>query len=69
MSKTVVDLISLWLPFLILIGVWIFFMNRMRGGSSWQNKCLEVMKAQTESQAAIARSLERIATALEQKQP
>ena len=24
--------ISLWLPFLVLIGVWIFFMNRMQGG-------------------------------------
>ncbi|MEY4982739.1 MAG: hypothetical protein RIR62_1005 [Pseudomonadota bacterium] len=26
------SLISLWLPFLVLIGVWIFFMNRMQGG-------------------------------------
>ncbi|PKP83935.1 MAG: cell division protein FtsH, partial [Alphaproteobacteria bacterium HGW-Alphaproteobacteria-2] len=24
--------VSLWLPFLILIGIWIFFMNRMQGG-------------------------------------
>ena len=24
--------LSLWLPFLILIGVWVFFMNRMQGG-------------------------------------
>jgi cell division protease FtsH len=24
--------LSLWLPFLLLIGVWIFFMNRMQGG-------------------------------------
>ncbi|MCP5087091.1 MAG: ATP-dependent metallopeptidase FtsH/Yme1/Tma family protein [Rhodobacteraceae bacterium] len=24
--------ISIWLPFLVLIGVWIFFMNRMQGG-------------------------------------
>ena len=24
--------ISLWLPFLVLIGIWIFFMNRMQGG-------------------------------------
>jgi cell division protease FtsH len=24
--------LSLWLPFLILIGIWIFFMNRMQGG-------------------------------------
>jgi len=26
------SLISVWLPFLVLIGVWIFFMNRMQGG-------------------------------------
>ena len=26
------SLISLWLPFLVLIGVWVFFMNRMQGG-------------------------------------
>ncbi len=26
------DLLSLWLPFIVLIGVWIFFMNRMQGG-------------------------------------
>ncbi|WP_299813692.1 ATP-dependent zinc metalloprotease FtsH [uncultured Jannaschia sp.] len=24
--------LSLWLPFLVLIGIWIFFMNRMQGG-------------------------------------
>ncbi|MCB1344833.1 MAG: ATP-dependent metallopeptidase FtsH/Yme1/Tma family protein, partial [Rhodobacteraceae bacterium] len=24
--------ISVWLPFLLLIGVWVFFMNRMQGG-------------------------------------
>ncbi len=26
------SMISLWLPFLVLIGVWVFFMNRMQGG-------------------------------------
>jgi cell division protease FtsH len=26
------SVISLWLPFLVLIGVWFFFMNRMQGG-------------------------------------
>lgn len=26
------SILSLWLPFLVLIGVWIFFMNRMQGG-------------------------------------
>jgi cell division protease FtsH len=26
------SMVSLWLPFLVLIGVWVFFMNRMQGG-------------------------------------
>ncbi len=26
------SILSLWLPFLLLIGIWIFFMNRMQGG-------------------------------------
>ncbi len=26
------SVLSLWMPFLILIGIWIFFMNRMQGG-------------------------------------
>ncbi|MGQ0567498.1 MAG: ATP-dependent zinc metalloprotease FtsH [Gemmobacter sp.] len=28
----ILSMISLWLPFLVLIGIWIFFMNRMQGG-------------------------------------
>jgi cell division protease FtsH len=27
------SLLSLWLPFIILIGIWLFFMNRMQGGA------------------------------------
>ncbi len=26
------SLLSVWLPFIVLIGVWVFFMNRMQGG-------------------------------------
>ena len=26
------SLLGVWLPFILLIGVWIFFMNRMQGG-------------------------------------
>jgi cell division protease FtsH len=26
------SVLSLWLPVLVLIGIWIFFMNRMQGG-------------------------------------
>jgi cell division protease FtsH len=28
----IMSLLSLWLPFIILIGIWLFFMNRMQGG-------------------------------------
>ncbi len=28
----IMSMIGVWLPFLLLIGVWIFFMNRMQGG-------------------------------------
>ncbi len=28
----IMSMVSLWLPFLVLIGIWIFFMNRMQGG-------------------------------------
>ncbi len=28
----ILSLISVWLPFIVLIGIWIFFMNRMQGG-------------------------------------
>ncbi|NQW13469.1 MAG: ATP-dependent metallopeptidase FtsH/Yme1/Tma family protein, partial [Rhodobacter sp.] len=28
----IMSLVGVWLPFLLLIGVWIFFMNRMQGG-------------------------------------
>ena len=31
-QSSFVATLSLWLPFLLLIGVWIFFMNRMQGG-------------------------------------
>ncbi len=31
-SSGLMSLIGVWLPFILLIGVWIFFMNRMQGG-------------------------------------
>ena len=31
-SSGLMSALSVWLPFLLLIGVWIFFMNRMQGG-------------------------------------
>ncbi len=31
-QSSIFSLLSVWLPFVVLIGVWIFFMNRMQGG-------------------------------------
>ena len=31
-QSSIFSMISIWLPFLVLIGIWIFFMNRMQGG-------------------------------------
>ena len=31
-QSSILSLLSVWLPFIVLIGVWIFFMNRMQGG-------------------------------------
>ena len=31
-SSGIMSLVSIWLPFIVLIGIWIFFMNRMQGG-------------------------------------
>ena len=31
-QSSVFSLLSVWLPFIVLIGVWVFFMNRMQGG-------------------------------------
>nr|WP_194308525.1 ATP-dependent zinc metalloprotease FtsH [Gemmobacter straminiformis] len=31
-QSSFVSMLGVWLPFLLLIGVWIFFMNRMQGG-------------------------------------
>ena len=31
-QSSIFSLLSVWLPFIVLIGVWVFFMNRMQGG-------------------------------------
>ena len=31
-ESSILSLLSVWLPFIVLIGVWVFFMNRMQGG-------------------------------------
>jgi ATP-dependent Zn protease len=67
MMQSILELLKLWSPFFILIGVWIFFMSRMSKGGGFQKKCLDQMTAQTESQREIARHLDRIATSLEKR--
>ena len=69
MSAAAIQVISQWLPFIILIVVWMLFMSRFRRASTFQKDCLAEMKAQTATQADIARNLERIAAALEQRKP
>ena len=69
MSETAISLINAWLPFILLLAVWVFFMVRIRGGTPIQKKLLDSNNAQLEVQRDIARNLDRIATALEQRQP
>jgi ATP-dependent Zn protease len=57
-SEGLLYLVVNWLPFIVLIGLMMFFMSRMRGGTTAQ-------KDQSEAQRQIARHLDRIATALE----
>jgi ATP-dependent Zn protease len=51
-----------WFPMLLIVGVWIYFVMRMRRGpfGKYQQECMNMMQRQAES-------LERIAAALEKK--
>lgn len=63
------QLFKIWAPIIVIIAVWFLFMRRLGVGGSFQKTVLEEMKVQTKEQAEIARHLDRIATALEQRQP
>jgi ATP-dependent Zn protease len=65
MSEAAVKAILSLMPFLFLIAVWIFFMNRMGANGGWK----KAMDEQAVIQRDIARQLDRIATALEQRKP
>ena len=56
------------LPIVLLIGVWIFFMKRMSKASPAVKTQLECMTAQLEETRRMNQTLERIATALEERQ-
>jgi ATP-dependent Zn protease len=59
------DIFINWFPMLLLIGVWIFFLTRMRrnGGytTQYQRDCMDLTRRQVEA-------LERIVKLLEAKQ-
>ena len=56
------------LPIVLLIGVWIFFMKRMSKAAPAVTTQLECMTAQLEETRRMNQTLERIATALEERQ-
>jgi hypothetical protein len=65
MHQSLVEIIIDMAPMLLLVGVWIFFIFRIRRGgfvSQHQKDCLELTRRQTEA-------LERIAKLLEAKAP
>jgi cell division protease FtsH len=49
--------LMLWLPFLLLIGVWIFFMNRMQGGGKGWCDGLWQVQGETADRKAWPRDL------------
>ena len=55
------------LPILLLIGVWIFFMARMRGPNSAAAKQLQYLADNLEESRQLNRTLERVAIALERR--
>jgi ATP-dependent Zn protease len=69
MSDAVVKLLITWLPFIILIAVWVFFMRKVGGGKAYRDKVSAQVDAQLDADRDIARHLDRIATALEQRKP
>ena len=61
-----IDTLTVWAPFLVLIGVWIFVWNRQSGiGSPYQRTRLAEMQTQNELQKETNHLLDRIASALE----
>lgn len=61
-----------WVPMLLLIGVWLFFAQRMQRAQQKQQDYMAVVQAYVAEHIAetkrISQSLERIAIALEQRQ-
>lgn len=64
-SNTFLELLISWGPMLLLIGVWIFFMQRMKRKDSPQVRNMLLFEQQNATLEAQNRLLERIATAAE----
>ncbi|NTT85697.1 hypothetical protein [Tabrizicola fusiformis] len=56
------ELLKLWLPFIILVGVWIFFLRGFRQRQEWSRKMIHENNALL---LRIAESNERIVASLE----
>jgi ATP-dependent Zn protease len=56
-----------FLPIILLIGVWIFFMKRMSKAAPAVTTQLDCMTAQLEETKRMNQTLERIAMALEER--
>ena len=65
---TITAIIINLLPIILVIGVWIFFMSRLKKATPAVNAQLAYMDAHLEETKQINRTLERIATALEARQ-
>lgn len=61
--------VNVWGPALVLIGVWYFMMRLLMKGTTAQKAQVVEMQRQNETQLRVADSLQRIATALEQRKP
>ena len=61
------DMLKVWAPFIVLVVVWIFFMQRLRNGTPQQAMFVAKIDEQTAVHKDIAAALERIATAMELK--
>jgi ATP-dependent Zn protease len=59
------DLLLSWGPMFLLIGVWIYFMQRMRRKDSPQERSIALLQQQVELSKVQSQFLAQIATALE----
>jgi ATP-dependent Zn protease len=57
----VIDIFINWLPMIVLIGVWMYFLRRMRGGpySKYQQESMDLTRRQVECLERIAATLEK----------